>query len=224
MLIIEEKPKSISAEAYRTLRTNITFSSLDYRVKSIMVTSAYPSDGKTTVLSNLAVAFAQSGKRVIVIDADMRKPRVHRVFKVSSVQGLSEVLIGDISIRDAIKVYNDNIHILNCGRIPPNPTEMLASNSMERLIDELSMRYDYVLVDSPPVLPVADAQILTTLVDGTILVAASGKSEKKGVQKAYNAIKAVKGRIIGSVVTKVKRDKKNYDSYCVYYSEEEVTM
>ncbi|MCM1990495.1 CpsD/CapB family tyrosine-protein kinase [Oceanirhabdus seepicola] len=221
MLIVENNPKSVGAEAYRTLRTNIQFSSLDNDIKSILVTSAYPGDGKTTTLSNLAIAFAQTGKKVIVIDGDLRKPRIHRSFEVSNINGVSDVLVGKIDIGDAIKEYNENLHIITCGTVPPNPAEMAGSKAMEKLIEELSLRYDYVLIDSPPILPVTDAQVLSTLVDGTILVAASSQSEKQGIKKAYESLVKVNGNLIGTVMTKVKNKSKKHYGYYAYYGEEE---
>lgn len=219
MLIVEDKPKSVAAEAYRSLRTSIVFSSFDGDMRKIMVTSAFPGDGKTTTLCNLAVAFAQSGENVIVVDGDMRKPRVHKQFNVSNIFGLSDVLVGEVPLEDAVKVYSDNIHVLNCGTIPPNPAEMVSSRAMEDLLEELCMRYKYVLIDSPPVLPVADATVLSTLVDGTILVAASGESDRKGVKKAFETIQGVKGKVIGTVVTKHKASKVGYNQYYAYYGE-----
>ena len=221
MLIVESNPKSVGAEAYRTLRTNIQFSSLDNDIKSILVTSAYPGDGKTTTLSNLAIAFAQAGNKVIVIDGDMRKPRIHRAFEVSNINGVSDVLVGKIALGDAIKEYNQNLHIMTCGTVPPNPAEMVASKAMMKLVEELSLRYDYVLIDSPPILPVTDAQVISTFVDGTILVAASSESDKQGIKKAYESLMKVNGNLIGTVMTKVKNNSKKDYRYYAYYGEEE---
>ncbi len=223
MLIVENNPKSVGAEAYRTLRTNIQFSSLDKEIKSILVTSAYPGDGKTTTLSNLAIAFAQSGNKVIVIDGDLRKPRIHRSFEVSNINGVSDILVGKIALGEAIKEYNENLHIITCGTVPPNPAEMVASKAMQKLVEELCLRYDYVLIDSPPILPVTDAQIISTFVDGTILVAASGESEKQGIMKAHESLVKVNGNLIGTVMTKVKNKSKKHYGYYAYYGEEEQT-
>lgn len=225
MLIVENNPKSVGAESYRTLRTNIQFSSLDKDIKTILVTSAYPGEGKTTTISNLAVAFAQAENKVIVIDGDLRKPTVHRSFEVSNINGVSDVLIGRIPIGEAIKAYSENLHIMTCGTVPPNPAEMVASKAMQKLVEELSLRYDYVLIDSPPILPVTDAQVISTFVDGTILVAACSESEKQGIKKAHEQLMKVKGNILGAVITKVKKKSgKAYSGYYTYYGSENEEM
>ncbi|WBW98941.1 CpsD/CapB family tyrosine-protein kinase [Oceanirhabdus sp. W0125-5] len=225
MLIVENNPKSIGAEAYRTLRTNIQFSSLDKEIKSILVTSAYPGEGKTTTISNLALAFAQADNKVIVVDGDLRKPTVHRAFEVTNINGVSDVLIGKVSIGEAIKEYSENLHVMTCGTVPPNPAEMVASQAMKKLVEELSLRYDYILIDSPPILPVTDAQVISTFVDGTILVAASSESEKQGIKKAHEQLMKVNGNIIGAVITKVKKKSgKAYSGYQIYYGSESEDM
>ena len=137
MLVVEDKPRSIEAESYRTLRTNIQYSSIDKNIKSIVVTSACPKEGKSTVSGNLALSFAQNGKKVIIVDCDLRKPSIHRKFNISNLCGLSEVMIGKEPLDNAIQKYKSNLHILTSGKIPPNPSEMISSTAMSNLLKEL---------------------------------------------------------------------------------------
>ena len=170
MFIVEKKPKSISAEAYRTLRTNIQYSAFDKKIKSIVLTSSEPGEGKSTTAGNIAISFAQANKKTIMIDCDLRKPSLHRKFKISNMIGLSDILIGKEKIDDALHEYSEYLDILPSGKLPPNPSEMLGSNAMERLIRELEQRYDILILDTAPLQAVTDAQILSTKVDGTILI------------------------------------------------------
>ena len=213
MLIVESKPKSISAEAYRTLRTNIQYSSFDKEIKIIVVTSSDPGEGKSTTAANMAGSFAQSEKSVLLIDCDLRKPSLHRQFKISNLVGLSDVLIGKENIKDAINVYNENLHILTSGKLPPNPSEMLGSKAMERLLEELKVRYDIVILDSAPLNAVTDAQILSTKVDGTILVVKSEKTKRDSVQQAKALLDKVGANILGTVLNGVENIRNKYYYY-----------
>ena len=168
--VVEKKPKSIVSEAYRTLRTNIQYSSFDKTIKSIVVTSAEAAEGKSTVSGNLALSFAQNEKRVIIVDCDLRKPSVHKNFKLSNLSGLSEVLIGKEDLDNVIQSRNENLDILTSGKIPPNPSEMLSSTAMTNLIQKLGEKYDMVILDSAPLQAVTDAQILSGAnILGTVL-------------------------------------------------------
>ena len=213
MFVVEDKPKSIEAESYRTLRTNIQYSSIDKEIKSIVVTSASPKEGKSTVSGNLALSFAQNGKKVIIIDCDLRKPSIHRKFNISNLCGLSEVMIGKETLDNAIQKYKSNIHILPSGKIPPNPAEMINSTSMSNLLEELKEEYDIVIIDSPPLEAVTDGQILSTKVDGTILVLKAGESKIESVKEAKNLLNKVGANIIGLVINQVSKSKKNYYYY-----------
>ncbi|WP_160689317.1 CpsD/CapB family tyrosine-protein kinase [Clostridium sp. C2-6-12] len=213
MLVVEDKPRSIEAEAYRTLTTNIQYSSIDKDIKSIVVTSACPKEGKSTVSGNLALSFAANGKNVIIIDCDLRKPSIHRKFNVSNLCGLSEVMIGKEILDNAIQKYKSNLHILSSGKIPPNPAEMINSTSMSNLLEELKKQYDIVIIDSPPLEAVTDGQILSTKVDGTILVLKSGESKIESVKEAKNLLNKVGANVIGIVINKVSKKKKNYYYY-----------
>lgn len=213
MFIVEDKPRSVEAEAYRTLRTNIQYSSIDKEIKSIVVTSACPMEGKSTVSGNLALAFAQNGKKVIIVDCDLRKPSIHRKFNISNLCGLSEVMIGKETLDNAIQKYKSNLHILPSGKIPPNPAEMINSTTMSNLLEELKAEYDIVIIDSSPLEAVTDSQILSTKVDGTIIVLKAGVSKIESVKEAKNLLNKVGANIIGLVINQISKSKKNYDYY-----------
>jgi len=213
MFVVEDKPRSIEAEAYRKLRTNIQYSSIDKEIKSIVVTSACPMEGKSTVSGNLALSFAQNGKKVIIVDCDLRKPSIHRKFNISNLCGLSEVMIGKEPLDNAIQKYKSNLHILTSGKIPPNPAEMINSTTMSNLLEELKEEYDIVIIDSSPLEAVTDGQILSTKVDGTILVLKAGKSKIESVKEAKNLLNKVGANIIGLVINEVSNSKKKYDYY-----------
>uniref|UniRef100_UPI00261F9CA4 CpsD/CapB family tyrosine-protein kinase n=1 Tax=Clostridium sp. TaxID=1506 RepID=UPI00261F9CA4 len=170
MFIVEKEPKSIEAESYRTLRTNIQYSSFDKEYKVIMVTSSEPGEGKSTTSGNLALCLAQGDKKVILIDCDLRKPSLHKKFKVSNLVGLSDVIVGKEDLISAINKYNNNLLILTSGKVPPNPSEMLSSKAMTSLLEDLKTKFDYIVLDTPPIQAVTDSQILATKADGTILV------------------------------------------------------
>lgn len=213
MFIVEDKPKSMEAESYRTLRTNIQYSSIDKKIRSIVITSARPEEGKSTVSGNLALSFAQNGKKVIIIDCDLRKPSMHKKFNISNLYGLSEVLIEKETLDNAIQEYNPNLCVLTSGKIPPNPAEMINSNSMNNLLQELKDEYDFIIIDSPPLENVTDGQILSAKVDGTILVIKAGESKMDAVKEAKNLLNKVGANIIGIVMNQVRKNKKDYYYY-----------
>lgn len=213
MFIVEKKPKSIAAEAYRTLRTNIQYSSFDKEIKAIVVTSSEPGEGKSTTAGNLALSFSQGEKSVIIIDCDLRKPSLHRKFKISNMIGLSDVLIGKEKISEAIHEHTDNLHILTSGKLPPNPSEMLGSKAMERLLEVLKTKYDIIILDSAPLQAVTDAQILSTKVDGTVLVVRAEKTKKESVQQAKSLLDKVGANILGTVLNGVENSRKKYYYY-----------
>ena len=212
--IVENKPKSIVAEAYRTLRTNIQYSSFDKEIKTIVVTSAEMAEGKSTVAGNLALTFAQSEKKIILIDCDLRKPSLHKKFKVSNLVGVSEVLLGKATFEEAVQKHNDNFYFLTSGKILPNPSEMLASSAMTELIEKLKEEYDIIVLDTAPIQLVTDAQILSTKVDGTILVVRAEITKKDVVIEAKNLLDKVGANIIGTVLYAVENTKGKYYNYC----------
>lgn len=218
MFIVEEKPKSIVSESYRTLRTNIQYSSFDKEIRTIVITSADPSEGKSTVAGNLALSFAQNEKRVILVDCDLRKPSVHKNFKLSNLNGLSEVLIGKERLDDIIQNYNSNLDVLTSGKVPPNPSEMLGSKVMSDLLEILKEKYDVIILDSTPLQAVTDAQILSTKADGTILVVRAEKTKIDATVESKNLLDKVGANIIGVVLHAVPN---NRSKYYYYYGNEE---
>lgn len=216
MSIVEKEPKSIAAESYRTLRTNIQYSSFDKEYKVIVITSSEPGEGKSTTAGNLALCMAQGDKKVILVDCDLRRPSIHKKFKVSNLAGLSDVIIGKSDLSKVMHRYNKNLVLLTSGKIPPNPSEMLSSKSMENLLEKLRENFDYVILDTPPVQAVTDSQILSTKADGTILVVRAERTKKESVNNAINLLKKVNANIIGTVLngTDLSRNKYQY-----YYGE-----
>ncbi|WHY72000.1 CpsD/CapB family tyrosine-protein kinase [Fictibacillus enclensis] len=214
-LITHNNPKSPISEQYRTIRTNIQFSSIDTHYQSIMVTSSSPGEGKSTTVANLAVVLAQQGKSVLLIDGDLRKPTVHYTFKVSNIQGITNVLTRQISLEDAaLQTSVEDLSVLPSGPVPPNPSELLNSKSMEMLVEEAKSKYDYVLFDTPPVLAVTDAQVLANRCDGVVLVTSSGKTEKEAAIKAKELLDNANAKILGVVLNQKEM---NENSYYYYY-------
>lgn len=194
-LITKIDPRSPIAEAFRTIRTNIQFSSLDKDMKKILVTSSSPGEGKTSIICNLAVTMALTGKKVLLMDADLRKPKINRRFELNNHQGFTNVLAEQMYLKDAIiKSGTPNLYILTSGPKPPNPSEILGSNRMKEFLEEISGHFDYILIDSPPLLAVTDAAILSTQVDGTILVVESGKTEVSQAVESKKHLEKVGGQ------------------------------
>ncbi|MEW8992876.1 CpsD/CapB family tyrosine-protein kinase [Clostridium sp.] len=213
MFIVEKDTKSIAAESYRTLRTNLQYSSFDEEYKVIVITSAEPGEGKSTTAGNLALSIAQGDKKVILIDCDLRKPSLHKKFEISNTVGLSDVIVGKESISVVGHRYSNNLTVLTSGKIPPNPSEMLGSKSMKALIDALKKVFDYVILDTPPVQAVTDAQILSTRADGTLLVIRAEKTKKDSVINSVNLLKKVNANIIGTILNGVDTKRSNYYYY-----------
>ncbi|KAA1427471.1 polysaccharide biosynthesis tyrosine autokinase [Nocardioides antri] len=206
-------------EAFRLLRTNLQFIDLDHRARVLVVTSAVPGEGKTMTSTNLAVALAQTGRTVLIVDADLRRPRVATMLGVDPAIGLTTALVGKAQIEDAIQVHGPSgLHVLASGAKPPNPTEILQSRVTHDLIRRLRQSYDMIIVDAPPLLPVADASVLSTLADGAILVVRHGQTTRDQVTEAVNRLSQVGGRLYGVVVNMVA--KRAIGSYYYYYYEE----
>lgn len=223
-LIVHNNPKSPVAEAYRVLRTNIQFASVDKPVQVMAVTSATPGEGKTTTIANLAITFAQSGSKVLLVDADLRKPTVHKVFGLFNATGVTTVLAHHVDYATCVdKTEVDNLSVLTSGPIPPNPSELLSSNAMKSLLERIKADYDIILIDSPPVGVVTDAAVLSTIVDGIIMVTSSAQVEIDAAKQAKELLDKVKANILGVVLNKItKGNHKNY--YYNYYYYEEPTV
>jgi len=208
------RPKSHFAEAYRTIRTAVYFSVPGDQAKILLVTSPAPGDGKTTVASNLAIAMAQAGQKVILLDADFRKPRQHEVFEIPDGAGLSSVLVGKATLKDVIRTSAvKGLWILPCGQRPLNPAEMLNSKAFATVLEKLSKCYHRIVIDSPPVMAVADARILGAMAEVTLLVLRAEKSTRRATEEAREGLSSVGARIIGAVVNDVRRQRGRYGYY-----------
>jgi len=214
-LIAKLNPRSPISEQYRAIRTNLQFSAIDEAIKTIVITSPGPSAGKSITAANLAVVYAQQGMKTLLIDADLRKPTVHYTFRLDNLRGLSSVLIGESSFEDAVEESDvDNLQVLSCGPVPPNPAELLASKRMRDLVDYVDEHYDFVIVDMPPILAVTDAKIVSQYVDGTLFVVRSGVTDKEELEKASESMNDGKARILGAVLNDVeKEDNAHYYYY-----------
>lgn len=218
-LITVTQPKSPVAEQYRTIRTNIEFMAVDREIQAILVTSATQGEGKSTTSSNLAVAYAQQGKKVLIIDTDMRRPTVHYTFKVANGLGLSSLLTRQAEKDKAILPTKiDNLSILTAGPIPPNPAELLSSRAMEHLVAQLREEFDVIIFDAPPLLQVADSRITSKLTDGVVLVVGCTTSDRQRVLKAKEQLELAEAKILGVVLN--RRELTDDSAYQYYYSYE----
>jgi len=216
-LITDINPRSPISETYRTLRTNIEFSSIDREIRTLMLTSAGPAEGKSTTTANLAVTYAQAGKRVIVVDADLRKPTLHHTFGLTNRWGLTSVMIGQASLEQVIQESSvEHLWCLTSGPLPPNPSEMLASNKMTSLLDALREDFDIVIIDTPPVIAVTDAQIVASKCDGVIMVIDYGHVKREIAVKAKQLLELAHANLLGVVINN-KKHMKNKEYYYYYY-------
>lgn len=216
--ISQTHPQSPITESYRTIRTNIQFASVVDDTRVILTTSTAPGEGKTSTATNLAIVSATAGKRVLLIDADMRKPQVHQRFQVSNLYGLSTVLIKERTLDDCILRSDiENLSLLTSGPIPPNPAEILSSRTFADLVTSLHDEYDLIIMDSPPVLSVSDTLNLTRIADGVLFVIDSQKTHRTHVKRAIQSLEQVEARILGVVLNRVKR-KKGESYYYDYYT------
>lgn len=223
-LIVQTTPKSPIAEQYRTLRTNIKFSKPAEDLRSILITSTFASEGKSTTSANLACLFAEEGKRVLFIDADMRKPTVQYTFHLTNTTGTSSVLSKQENVGEVIRQTDiPNLDIITSGPIPPNPSELLGGRMLSEMIDQYKKIYDLIIFDAPPLLAVTDAQIIANAVDGTILVIDSQTTDKKAAEKATEVLKTSNATILGAVLNNIEADKNSsyyyYNSYYGYSNE-----
>ena len=224
-LIVKEEPKSPISEIFRTLRTNIQFMNTKNKLKSLLVTSTIAGEGKSWVSSNLAATFAQAGKKVIILDADMRKGRQYRIFDVSPRPGLSNYLSGvtendkEVDLADYVQETEiENLFVIPAGNVPPNPSELLVSESMIHLLEKLKEICDIVIIDGPPTQLVTDSLILTRIADSTVIIAEGNKTKKESLRRIVDNIQKVGGKIAGVVLNKVKLSAKNYEQSYYYGS------
>ena len=219
-LITIADPKSPISEKYRTLRTNIRFAMAGRNLQSLVVTSSGPSEGKSTTSANLAVVFAQTGQNVLLVDADLRKPVIAKTFDLPNETGLS-VYLSDLNVTvDEIvqpSYLLDNMDIVTSGPIAPNPSELLQSNRMNQFLTDMAQFYDMIILDMPPVLAVTDAQIVSTKVDGTLLVVREDQSSKQAVKKSVELLRQVDANLLGVVYNGSKREEDK--GYYYYYGD-----
>lgn len=222
-LITLANPRSPVSEAYRTLRTNLEFSSLDRPIKTMVVTSPGPEEGKSTTLANLAVAMAQAGKRVILVDCDLRRPSQHQIFDVRNGRGLTTMMVDEEAMKNPpfqkieIDGAEGSLHLLPSGPLPPNPAELLASRRMTEIIKSLAEQSDIVLFDAPPIIAVTDAALLSSKVDAVLLVINAGGTKREHAQSAKTLLEKVNARLVGVVLNNVRFD----SSLHRYYAEQE---
>ncbi len=218
-------PRSGVAEAYRTLRTNIEFSAVDAPIRALLVTSSVPGEGKTITAANLAVVFAQAGRRVLLVDADLRKPGVHRLFDLPNEHGLTTLLRGDGVALDAVShlTEQENLRVMTTGPLPPNPAELIGSQRMRTVLASLQNSMDLVIVDSPPLQAVTDSAILSSVLDGTLFVIDAERSRRRSVRSARQALAKAGANILGAALNRVPvKEASDYASYYgAYFSSDE---
>lgn len=211
------RPKSAIAEAFRTLRTNISFSSYNGSNKMLLITSPVPEDGKSTVSSNLGVVMAQAKSRVLLVDCDLRKPVLHQYFDLDNSQGLTNLLVQELALGEVVNATGvAGLYVITSGPIPPNPSELLGSAKMAELLARVAAQYDVVLLDAPPVIAVTDAVLLAPLVDSVLLVLKAGSSRIEIAQEARNQLQKANAKSIGVVLNEAKMHGDGCYSY--YYS------
>ena len=217
-LIINEGVKTPIGEAYRTIRTNIQFSMPKGQLRTMLITSTGPEEGKSTTTANVAITMAESGNRVLLIDADLRKSVVHKMFQLPNLKGLTNVLAEDLDYREILRSTKvKGLDILTGGPKPPNPSELLGSDKMRTFLESLKKDYDIIILDTPPVLPVTDAAILASLVDGVVLVSSYGQTTFEGLARAKVQLENVGAKILGVILNKVPASKRGGHYYYYYY-------
>jgi receptor protein-tyrosine kinase len=211
-LISDSASHAPRVEAFRLLRTNLQFLNLDHSPRSIVITSALPNEGKTSTAANLAIALAQTGRRVLLIDGDLRRPKAASMLGLERSVGFTTVLVGRAELKDSIQRHSDSgIYFLASGPVPPNPTEVLQSNTARALLDQVAEMFDLVIIDAPPLLPVSDAAIVARDVDGAILVVRHGKTTKEQLRQAGQRLSQVDAKLLGVAVNMTpKRGGRNY--------------
>ena len=223
-LVTMHSPKSTPSEAYRGIRTGILFSSAENQPQVIIVSSAWPGEGKTITTTNLAITMAQSGSRVIILDCDMRRPKIHKIFGISREIGMSNILVGGCEVEEAIAhTQIPNLDVIPCGPIPPNPSEILGSERMADLLNKLRKNCTQILIDSPPITAVTDAVVLAKIADGLVMVISAGETPREIIQNGLRQLQSVNAHVLGAVLNGVEmgRDSIYYYQYYYYYYGEE---
>lgn len=217
-LFVEDKPKSIVSEKVRGIRSNIMFSGVE-EIRSIIVTSEKPAAGKSIVSANIAITYAQAGYKTLIIDGDMRKPTQHYHFETTNYDGLSNLIIGKSDFDRAIRSTRiNNLDLLTSGPIPPNPSELIASVRFENILDKLLGIYDFILIDTPPVISVTDAQVYLRNVEDCVLVIDTEHNNKSEIKKAKRLIEQADGHLLGAILNKTSKEK---SSTYYYYGDDE---
>lgn len=217
-VLLPAEARSRRAEAIRQLRTNLRYFGTDGQVQVLMITSSVEGEGKTTTAANLAQAFAQAGRRTLLVDGDLRKPKLERYLDLEGAAGLTTVLIGDSELADVVQPWGPSgLEVLACGPIPPNPSELLGGPAMERLVAEARETYDIVVIDTPPLLPVTDAAVTASVADGVILVVRHGKTHRDQVADSLSSLGSVDARVLGTVMSMVPTGRR--DRLPGYYDE-----
>ncbi len=213
-LITISQPRSPVSEAYRSLRTSIQFLGLDRRIQTLLVTSAGPDEGKSTTLANLAVTFAEAGREVLAVDCDLRRPSLHQLFDLSNDVGLTTTIRDERPLTDVIlQTGVPHLKLLPSGPLPPNPSEILGSQRMDRIIDSLRGSAEVILFDAPPMIAVTDAAVLGVKMDGVLLVVSAGKTKRDHALRAKSLLDKVNAKILGVVLNNVKFDGSLYQYY-----------
>jgi capsular exopolysaccharide synthesis family protein len=218
MILTEVESTSSIAESYRQLRTAVLLSSAEHAPRTILFTSSQPAEGKTTTSVNMAISLAQTGSAVLIVDADLRRPRVHKIFGLKNTRGLCNYLAGDCDLSSLVQVALPNLYVLPVGPLPPNPAELLGSPKMRQVVEMLSKNFDYVLIDSPPVASFADSLILSSMVEGVIVVVKAGFTAREMAQRTKMHLQSVGAKILGVVINHIKLQPHDYYYYSTYYS------
>lgn len=220
-LVVQDAPRAPRAEAFRQLRTNLQFVDVDRGLRSLVITSSLAGEAKSTTACNLAITLAQAGRRVLLLEGDLRRPRVADYLGIEAAVGLTSVLVGATALEDAVQTWGPmQLGVLASGPLPPNPAELLASVAMHQVMEKLTATYDIVIVDAPPLLPVTDAAVLATLATGALLCVHAGKTRREQVRRAAQALEAVGATTVGGLLTMVpKRGPDAYYGYGYGYGE-----
>lgn len=220
-LILDKYPKSVVSESVKTLRTNLQFSSVDNDYKTLLITSSIPNEGKSFISANLALAFVQTGKKVLIIDCDMRKGRQHKIFKIPNTKGLSDLLIDDIANYSQYikKTHIDNLYLMTRGTVPPNPSELLNSNKNKLLIEKLKSKFHIIIFDGVPCNGLPDSIIMSNLVDKVLLVSRQGVTPKSVLEATKNALQKVNAPVAGVILNDIDKKGSYYSKYYSYYGD-----